>query len=109
MVAEAEPYRKTYPNLKYAPFNPNIRSSIWGSVKWADSMRIEGYIGGKKVIERKLSGKGVDRDFVIKPDDTELRADGIDMTRVVFALLTNTATTAPSPPEPSSSRSKTGK
>ena len=85
MVAEAEPDRKTYPNLKYAPFNPNIRSSIWGSVKWAD-MRIEGYIGGKKVIERKLSGKGVDRDFVIKPDDTELRADGIDMTRVVFRV-----------------------
>ncbi|MFT3746541.1 MAG: glycoside hydrolase family 2 TIM barrel-domain containing protein [Pyrinomonadaceae bacterium] len=85
MVAEAEPDRKTYPNLKYAPFNPNIRSSIWGSVPWAD-MRIEGYIGGKKVIERKLSGKGVDRDFVIKPDDTELRADGIDMTRVVFRV-----------------------
>ncbi|MEQ1603265.1 MAG: glycoside hydrolase family 2 TIM barrel-domain containing protein [Pyrinomonadaceae bacterium] len=85
MVAEAEPDRKTYPNLKYAPFNPNIRSSIWGSVKWAD-MRIEGYIGGRKVIERKLSGKGVDRQFIIKPDDTELRADGIDMTRVVFRV-----------------------
>lgn len=85
LVAEADPDRKTYPNLKYAPFNPNIRSSIWGAVKWAD-LRIEGYIGGKKVIERKLSGKGVDRDFVIKPDDTELRADGIDMTRVVFKV-----------------------
>ena len=85
MIAEAEPDRKTYPNLKYPPFNPNIRSSIWGSVKWAD-MRIEGYIGGKKVIERKLSGKGVDRDFIVKPDDTELRADGIDMTRVVFKV-----------------------
>jgi beta-galactosidase len=85
MVAEAEPDRKTYPNLKYPPFNPNIRSSIWGSVKWAD-MRIEGYIGGKKVIERKLSGKGVDRQFVIKADDTELKADGIDMTRVVFKV-----------------------
>lgn len=83
LVAEAEPDRKTYPNLKYAPFNPNIRSSIWGSVKW-DNMRIEGYIGGKKVIDRTLSGKGVDRDFVIKADDAELRADGIDMTRVVF-------------------------
>jgi|CXWL01.1.fsa_nt_gi beta-galactosidase len=85
LVAEAEPDRKTYPHLKYAPFNPNIRSSIWGSVKW-DNMTIEGYIGGKKVIERKLSGKGVDRDFVIKPDDTELTADGIDMTRVVFKV-----------------------
>ncbi len=85
MIVEAEPDRKTYPNLKYPPFNPNIRTFIWGNVKWAD-MRIEGYIGGRKVIERKLSGKGVDRDFVIKPDDTDLRADGIDMTRVVFRV-----------------------
>ncbi len=85
MVAEAEPDRKTYPNLKYPPFNPNIRSSIWGSVKW-DNMRIEGYIGGKKVIERKLSGKGVEKQFLIKADDTELKADGIDMTRVVFKV-----------------------
>lgn len=85
LVAEAEPDRKTYPNLKYPPFNPNIRSSIWGAIKWND-MTIEGYIAGRKVIERKLSGKGVDRDFVMKADDTELRADGIDMTRVVFKV-----------------------
>jgi beta-galactosidase len=85
MVAEAEPDRKTYPNLKYAPFNPNLRSSIWGGVKWAD-LRIEGYIGGKMVIERKMSGDGVDKQFVIKADDAEINADGIDMTRVVFKV-----------------------
>ncbi|HLA94845.1 MAG TPA: glycoside hydrolase family 2 TIM barrel-domain containing protein, partial [Pyrinomonadaceae bacterium] len=85
LVAEADPDRKTYPNLTYAPFNPNLRSSIWGGVKW-DDLRIEGWIGGKKVIERKMSGKGVDREFVIKADDTELKADGIDMTRLVFKV-----------------------
>jgi beta-galactosidase len=85
LVAEAEPDRKTYPNLKYAPFNPNLRSAIWGGVKWAD-LRIEGWIGGKKVIERKMSGKGVDQQFVVKADDTELKADGIDMTRVVIKV-----------------------
>ncbi len=85
LVAEAEPDRKTYPNLKYPPFNPNLRSSIWGGVKW-DDLRIEGWIGGKKVIERKMSAKGVDKQFVIKADDTELNADGIDMTRLVFKV-----------------------
>ncbi len=85
LVAEAEPDRKTYPNLKYPPFNHNLRSSIWGDTKWAD-LRIEGWIGGKKVIERKMSGKGVDREFVVKADDAELKADGIDMTRVVFKV-----------------------
>jgi len=85
LVAEAEPDRKTYPNLKYPPFNPNLRTAIWGGVKW-DDLRIEGWIGGKKVIERKMSGDGVDKHLLIKPDDTELIADGIDMTRVVFRV-----------------------
>jgi beta-galactosidase len=85
LVVEAEPDRKTYPNLKYAPFNPNLRSSVWGGVKWADLL-IEGYIGGKKVIERKMSGDGVDKQFVTKADDAEIHADGIDMTRVVFRV-----------------------
>lgn len=85
LVAEAEPDRKTYPNLKYPPFNPNLRSSIWGSVQWND-LRIEGWIGGKKVIERKMSGRGVDRKFVVEPDDAQLNADGVDMTRVVFKV-----------------------
>ncbi len=85
LVAEAEPDRKTYPNLKYAPFNPNLRSAIWGGVPWSD-LRIEGWIGGKMVIERKMSGQGVDRQFVVRADDTELNANGIDMTRVVFRV-----------------------
>ena len=33
-----------------------------------------------------MSGKGVDKQFVVKADDTELIADGIDMTRVVFQV-----------------------
>ncbi len=85
LVTEVEPDRKTYPNLKYPPFNPNLRSAIWGSIPWND-LRIEGYIAGRKVIERKISGKGVDREFVVKADDNELRADGIDMTRVTFEV-----------------------
>ena len=33
-----------------------------------------------------MSGKGVEKQFLIKADDTELKADGIDMTRVVFKV-----------------------
>lgn len=83
MIAEVEPDRKTYPNLKYAPFTANLHSAI--GRKWED-LRIEGYIGGKMVIERKMSAKGVDQQFIVKADDTELVADGIDMTRVVFRV-----------------------
>jgi beta-galactosidase len=83
LIAEVEPDRKTYPNLKYAPFSINLHDAIG---KGWDDLRIEGYIGGKKVIERKMSGKGVDKQFIVAPDDTELLGDGIDMTRVVFKV-----------------------
>lgn len=82
-VAEVEPDRKTYPHLKYAPFVANLHDHI--NKGW-DDLRIEGYIGGKKVIERKMSGKGIDRQFLLQADDAELIADGIDMTRVTFKV-----------------------
>ncbi len=69
--------------MKYAPFTTNLHSAIGKA--WED-LTIEGYIGGKKVIEKKMSAKGVDKQFVIKADDNELLADGIDMTRVVFRV-----------------------
>ena len=92
MVAEVEPDRKTYPNLKYAPFTTNLHAAI--GRKWED-LRIEGYIGGKMVIERKMSAKGVDQQFIVKADDTELTADGIDMTRVVFRVADEFGNTRP--------------
>ena len=83
MVAEVGPDRETYKHLKYPPFVANLHSAI--GKKWED-LRIEGYIGGKKVIEKKMSSKGVDQQFLLAADDSELFADGIDMTRVVFRV-----------------------
>ena len=92
MVAEVEPDRKTYPNLKYAPFTANLHAAIGRA--WED-LRIEGLIGGKVVIERKMSAKGVDKQFLIEADDKELFADGIDMTRVVFRVADEFGNTKP--------------
>jgi beta-galactosidase len=83
LIAETEPDRKTYPSLKYAPFSANLHDGIGKG--WED-LRIEGYIGGKKVIEKKMSAKGVEKQFIAAADDTELVADGIDATRVVFKV-----------------------
>ena len=91
-IAEVEPDRKTYPNLKYAPFTANLHSAIGRA--WED-LTIEGYIDGKKVIERKMSAKGVDKQFIIESDDNELVADGIDMTRVVFRVADEFGNTKP--------------
>jgi len=83
LIAEVEPDRKTYQHLKYAPFVTNLHDGIGKA--WA-YLRIEGYIGGKKVIERKMSGRGADRLLIVEPDDRELIGDGIDMTRVVMKV-----------------------
>ena len=52
---------------------------------WGD-LRIDGFLQGKQVISKTLSGRGVDRKFVLLADDSGLNADGADTTRVVFKV-----------------------
>jgi len=83
LVAELKPDRETFPHLQYPPFVTNLRDAFrkgWGDLK------LEGYIDGKKVIEKQLSGRGADRQLLVQPDDVELIGDGIDATRVVFRV-----------------------
>src|SRR5688572_28239186 len=42
-----------------------------------------------------MSAKGVDQMFIVQPDDKELIADGIDMTRVVFRVTDEFGNTRP--------------
>jgi beta-galactosidase len=82
LVAEADPDRKEFPHLKYAPFSVEARDV---RAEWGD-LRIDGYIQGKMVITRTMSGKGVDQKFTLLPDDMTLVADGADTTRVVLRV-----------------------
>ena len=82
MVAQVDPNRTEFKNLKYAPFVAELGEAVGN---WGD-LRIEGYIGGKKVIEKTMSGRGVDQKFALIPDDTKLTADGADATRVVLRV-----------------------
>lgn len=79
-VVEADPDRETYPNLPHPPFHVAL-----DRLPWAD-MRIEGYIGGKKIVERTYSAKGIDQQFMVVVDDAELIADGADSTRISFSV-----------------------
>ncbi len=56
LVAEVDPDRKQFAYLKYAPFVLEMGELFH---KWGD-LRLEGYIGGKQVISKRLSGAGVD-------------------------------------------------
>jgi beta-galactosidase len=82
LAAEADPDRTEFAHLPYPPFVVHFEPfhDVWGD------MRIEGYLQGKKVIEKTLSGKGVDQKFTVLPDDTSLMADGADSTRVVLRV-----------------------
>jgi beta-galactosidase len=82
-IAEADPDREQFPNLRYAPFSvPLDKKAIRD---WGD-LRIDGYLKGNKVISKTFSGRGVDRKFEIQADDLELRADGADCTRIVLRV-----------------------
>ncbi len=82
LIAEADPDRAQFPHLKYPPFIFDMRRYRAG---WGD-LRIDGYLGGKLVISRSLSGRGVDSKFLLLPDDRALMADGADATRVVLRV-----------------------
>jgi beta-galactosidase len=82
LVAEADPNKTEFANLRYAPFSVDLRHLI---NHWGD-LRIEGYLNGKLAITRTLSGKGIDQKFALLPDDTSLNADGADTTRVVLRV-----------------------
>jgi len=82
LIVEADPDRKQFPNLRYAPFTLELGDPwhIWGN------LRLEGYIQGKLAITKTYSGRGVDMKFALLPDDTTLIADGADATRVVLRV-----------------------
>ncbi|HSE33671.1 MAG TPA: glycoside hydrolase family 2 TIM barrel-domain containing protein [Pyrinomonadaceae bacterium] len=83
LVADVDPDKENFGNLAHPPFVANIRQGVgrgWGDLK------IEGYIGGKLVITKMMSGRGADKKLLVEPDDRELSGDGIDATRVVLKV-----------------------
>jgi beta-galactosidase len=82
LVAEVDPNKAEFAHLRYAPFVADLSRAVFN---WGD-LRIEGYIQGKQVIAKTLSGRGVDQKFALIPDDTSLNGDGADTTRVVLRV-----------------------
>lgn len=87
LLAELDPDRKEFDHLKYAPFVLDLSTLDLKKLGagWGD-LRVDGFIAGKQVISKTLSGKGVDAKFFLLPDDVELQADGADTTRVVMRV-----------------------
>jgi beta-galactosidase len=86
-IVEVDPDRSEFGHLKYPPFVVDMSKLNLREVRlgWGD-LRMEGYINGKMVISKSISGSGVDRKLAVLPDDHELMADGADTTRVVVRV-----------------------
>jgi beta-galactosidase len=87
LLAEVDPNREEFDHLKYPPFLLDLSKIDLKKFRagWGD-LRVDGFINGKQVISKSLSGRGVDTKFVLLPDDRELKADGADSTRVVMRV-----------------------
>jgi beta-galactosidase len=87
LLAEVEPDREEFDHLKYPPFLLDFSKIDLRKfqMSWGD-LRVDGFINGKQVISKSLSGRGVDTKFMLLPDDRELKADGADSTRVVLRV-----------------------
>jgi beta-galactosidase len=87
-LIEIEPDREQFKNLKHPPFVLDLNALDMRKPhghRWGD-LRAEGFIGGKLVITKTMSGRGVDAKFALCADDRELAADGADATRVVVRV-----------------------
>jgi beta-galactosidase len=81
LILEGDADRKQFPHLQYPPFS-------FDATKFENygDLRIEGYLNGKLLATKDMSGSGVDRKFILLPDDLELVGDGADTTRVVMRV-----------------------
>jgi beta-galactosidase len=87
LAAELDPERTEFDHLTYPPFVLDLTKLDLKQFEfpWGD-LRIDGFIKGKQVISKSLSGAGADRKFTLLPDDHTLKADGTDTTRVVLRV-----------------------
>jgi len=80
---EVDPDRAQFAHLAYPPFLlklDDLPLNPWGD------LQIDGFINGKMVISRTLSGSGVDAQLLVEPDDLTLIGDGSDVTRVLLRV-----------------------
>lgn len=78
--------RNEFPSLPYPPFLVQMGTSnlSWGSQ--FPNLKVIGYINDQPVIEREIDATGLPDQLYLELDDTEIIADGADMTRAVIKL-----------------------
>ncbi len=82
-----QPDRANFPNQPHPPFQiPGLEiHATWGQ-EFAD-LRVVGYLNRQRVAEQWIAASGLPQALALKADFTELKADGADMTRLVFKIV----------------------
>jgi beta-galactosidase len=78
--ATVYPDRTSFPHILYPPFFADL--SVDGSGQ--PELRIEGYIGERRVLSRSFSSDVTKDQLLLNADAKEIRGDGIDATRLEF-------------------------
>lgn len=80
------PDRINFPNLPHPPFHiSGLKLAVtWG--KPLSDLHVVGYINGQIAAEQRIAAHGIPEKLFLALDDPELKADGMDMTRLVFKI-----------------------
>ncbi len=90
-----QPDRACFPHLPHAPFQVSMGNGhlTWGRA--LSDLRVVGYLNGSPVAEQIIAADGLPAALTLTPDDSELVADGADMTRLVLKLVDRFGNTLP--------------
>ena len=81
-----KPDRENYPHLPYPPFTVRGLGLLWGGRDFED-LRLLGYLDGRIVAEQRMAAGALPDSLLLTLDDSELQADGADMTRLAFRIV----------------------
>ncbi len=84
-IGRFKPARDEFPNLPHPPFKVTGLGMRWGEA--FGDLHVIGYINGERVAERRIECDGQPAQILLDVDDTEINADGMDMTRITFKLV----------------------
>ncbi len=94
-LGRCQPDRATFGHLPHPPFILHWPGEYdpWGQPH--DDLRIIGYIKGRAAAEQRIAADGAPHALILAPDDTILRADGADMTRLAVRITDRYGNTLP--------------
>lgn len=82
-----EPARDEFPSLPHPPIKVHGMELLWGGK--FKILRVVGYVDGEQVMEKFIEADSIPRKLEFYAEDTQIYADGMDMTRLVFKITDN--------------------